>query len=104
MSVKAILSLVVLVILIGSHEATPISDALRKVEDLFVKILGQTENVLSFARFTDKYGKNYENKEEIKHRFSVFQDNVDLIGSTNKKGLSFKLGVNSKFIVLIMKL
>uniref|UniRef100_M4CR22 Cathepsin propeptide inhibitor domain-containing protein n=1 Tax=Brassica campestris TaxID=3711 RepID=M4CR22_BRACM len=94
MSMRAILSLVVLVLLIGSHESTPISDALKKLEDLFAKILGQSDDVLSFARFTQKYGKKYQNKEEIKHRFSVFQENLDLIGSTNKKGLPFKLGVN----------
>ncbi|KAL0784885.1 thiol protease aleurain-like [Brassica napus] len=94
MSVRAVLALVVLVLLIGSHESTSISDALQKVEDLFVKILGQSNNVISFARFTNKYGKKYQNKEEIKHRFSVFQKNLDLIGSTNKKGLPFKLGVN----------
>ncbi|CAH8363982.1 unnamed protein product [Eruca vesicaria subsp. sativa] len=94
MSVRAILSLVVLVILIGSHESTPIPDGLRKVEEAFVKILGQSSHVLSFARFTHQYGKKYENEEEIKHRFSVFKENLDLIRSTNKKGLSYKLGVN----------
>ena len=54
MSVRAIQSLVVLVILIGSHESTPIPDGLRKVEEAFVKILGQSSHLLSFARFTHK--------------------------------------------------
>ncbi|CAN7126933.1 unnamed protein product, partial [Brassica rapa subsp. narinosa] len=103
MSVSAILSLVVLVILIGSHESTPIPDDLRKVEESFVQILGQSNHVISFARFTHKYGKKYQHAEEINHRFSVFKENLDLIRSTNKKGLSYKLGVNSKFIVIIMK-
>ncbi|CAN7114687.1 unnamed protein product [Brassica rapa subsp. narinosa] len=94
MSVRAIQSLVVLVILIGSHESTPIPDGLRKVEEAFVKILGQSSHLLSFARFTHKYGKKYQHAEEIKHRFSVFKENLDLIRSTNKKDLSYKLGVN----------
>ncbi|CAH8387914.1 unnamed protein product [Eruca vesicaria subsp. sativa] len=94
MSVRAIISLVVLVILIESHESTPIPDGLRKVEEAFVKILGQSSHVLSFARFTHQYGKMYQNEEEIKQRFSVFKENLDFIRSTNKKGLSYKLGVN----------
>ncbi|KAJ4872144.1 Thiol protease aleurain [Raphanus sativus] len=102
MSVKSTLTSVVLVILIaassagdiGSDESTPITDGLRKVEESFVKILGQSNHVLSFARFAHKYGKTYENAEEVKHRFSVFKDTLDFIRSTNKKGLSYKVGVN----------
>ncbi|CAN7126929.1 unnamed protein product [Brassica rapa subsp. narinosa] len=102
MSVRAILLSVVLVILIAASSAaadksTPIRidpDGLRKVEESFVRILGQSSHVLSFARFTHKYGKMYQHAEEIKHRFSVFKENLDLIRSTNKKGLSYKLGVN----------
>ncbi|CAN6806475.1 hypothetical protein Bca4012_001154 [Brassica carinata] len=103
MSVSAMLLLVVLVILMGSHDSTPIPDDLQKVEESFVQILGQSNHVLSFARFTHKYGKKYQHAEEIKHRFSVFKENLDLIRSTNNKGLSYKLGVNSKFILIIMK-
>ncbi|KAF8092039.1 hypothetical protein N665_0427s0018 [Sinapis alba] len=105
MSVRAITSLVVLVILIaassavdiGSHESPRIRmvpDSLREVEESFVQILGQSHQVLSFARFTHQYGKMYQHAEEIKHRFSVFKENLDLIRSTNKKDLSYKLGVN----------
>lgn len=36
--------------------------------------------------------------EEMKLRFSIFKENLDLIRSTNKKGLSYKLAVNRKFI------
>uniref|UniRef100_A0A0D3B2G1 Cathepsin propeptide inhibitor domain-containing protein n=1 Tax=Brassica oleracea var. oleracea TaxID=109376 RepID=A0A0D3B2G1_BRAOL len=96
MSVSAMLLLVVLVILMGSHDSTPIPDDLQKVEESFVQILGQSNHVLSFARFNHKYGKKYQHAEEIKHRFSVFKENLDLIRSTNNKGLSYKLGVNTK--------
>jgi cathepsin H len=36
----------------------------------------------------------YESEEEIKLRFRVFSENLDLIRSTNRKGLSYKLAVN----------
>ncbi|CAF1698323.1 hypothetical protein HID58_051109 [Brassica napus] len=105
MSVRAITSLVVLVILtsaslavdIGSDDSPRIRmvpDRLREIEESFVQILGKSHHVLSFARFTHQYGKMYQHAEEIKHRFSVFKENLDLIRSTNKKGLSYKLGVN----------
>jgi len=32
----------------------------------------------------------------MKLRFSVFKENLDLIRSTNKKGLSYKLSLNRK--------
>ncbi|VVB16703.1 unnamed protein product [Arabis nemorensis] len=105
MSVRTILSSVVLVILIaassatdiGSDESNPIrmvSDRLRELEESVVQILGQSRHALSFARFAHRYGKRYLSPEEIKLRFTIFKENVDLIRSTNKKGLSYKLGVN----------
>ncbi|CAH8362398.1 unnamed protein product [Eruca vesicaria subsp. sativa] len=106
MSAKAILlSSVLLLILIvasasadtGFVESNPIrmvSDGLREIEESVVQILGQSRHVLSFARFTHRYRKRYENAEEIKLRFSIFKESLDLIRSTNKKGLSYKLGLN----------
>lgn len=110
-TVRTILPSVALLILIavstadsigGFDESNPIrmvSDRLREVEESVVEILGQTRHALSFARFTHRYGKRYENTEEMKLRFSIFKESLDLIRSTNKKGLSYKLGVNRKFIV-----
>ncbi|KAG2311078.1 hypothetical protein Bca4012_025535 [Brassica carinata] len=105
MSVRAILSSVLLLILVAASsaenirfdESNPIrmvSDGLREVEESIVQILGQSRHVLSFARFTHRYGKRYENAEEIKLRFSIFKESIDLIRSTNKRGLSYKLGLN----------
>ncbi|KAF3513602.1 hypothetical protein F2Q69_00000950 [Brassica cretica] len=71
MSVRAVLALVVLVLLIGSHESTSISDALQKVEDLFVKILGQSNNVISFARFTNN------TVSKMRTRQGILQNNAD---------------------------
>ncbi|KAF8100424.1 hypothetical protein N665_0224s0011 [Sinapis alba] len=105
MSVRALLSSVVLLILvaasaaenIGFDESNPIrmvSDGLREIDESIVQILGQSRHVLSFARFTHRYGKRYESAEEIKLRFSIFKESLHLIRSTNKKGLSYKLGLN----------
>lgn len=113
MSVRTILPSAVLLILIaastaesiGFDESNPIrmvSDRLREVEESVVQILGQSRHVISFARFAHRYGKRYENAEEMKLRFSIFKENLDLIRSTNKKGLSYKLGVNRKFIISLL--
>lgn len=110
MSVRTILPPAVLLILIAVStaesiefdESNPIrmvSDRLREVEQSVVQILGQSRHVLSFARFTHRYGKRYESAEEMKLRFSIFKENLDLIRSTNKKGLSYKLGLNRKFLL-----
>ncbi|CAH8330213.1 unnamed protein product [Eruca vesicaria subsp. sativa] len=82
---------------IGSVEATPariVPDGLLEIEKSLVNILGQSPDVLAFAGFNLRYGKIYQSPEEIKHRYSVFKENLDLIRSTNNKGLSYKLGVN----------
>lgn len=43
-----------------------------------------------------RYEKRYESVEEMRRRFEIFAENKKLIRSTNKKGLSYKLGVNRK--------
>lgn len=43
-----------------------------------------------------RYGKKYETAEEMKRRFGIFLESLELIKSTNKQGLSYKLGVNRK--------
>jgi cathepsin H len=43
-----------------------------------------------------RYGKRYETMEEMKLRFGIFSENLKLIKSTNRKGLSYKLAVNRK--------
>jgi cathepsin H len=43
-----------------------------------------------------RYGKEYETVEEMKLRFEIFSENLKLIRSTNRKGLSYKLAVNRK--------
>ncbi|WCJ42808.1 Cysteine proteinases superfamily protein [Euphorbia peplus] len=71
-----------------------VSDRLRDFEESVVKVVGHTRRALSFARFAHRYGKTYENEEEMKLRFAIFSENLDLIRSTNRKGLSYTLAVN----------
>ncbi|CAM6089528.1 unnamed protein product [Calypogeia fissa] len=60
----------------------------------FGDILGKGLLVAEFASFALKHGKVYKSLEELQHRFDTFVSNVELIESTNKKGLSYKLGIN----------
>ncbi|OAY27043.1 thiol protease aleurain-like [Manihot esculenta] len=71
-----------------------VSDRLRDFEASVVKVIGHTRRALSFARFAHRHGKRYETEEEMKLRFAIFSENLDLIRSTNKKGLPYTLAVN----------
>nr|AHA84271.1 thiol protease aleurain [Phaseolus vulgaris] len=73
------------------------SNIIRLASDLDSRVLdviGQSRNALSFARFARRYGKNYHSADEIRHRFRIFSDNIRLIRSTNKRPLTYTLGVN----------
>ncbi|XP_024033301.1 thiol protease aleurain isoform X1 [Citrus clementina] len=70
------------------------SDGLRDFETSVLQVIGQARHALSFARFARRYGKIYESVEEMKLRFATFSKNLDLIRSTNRKGLSYRLGLN----------
>lgn len=73
------------------------SNPIRLVSDLeeqVLQVIGQTRHAVSFARFARRYGKRYDSVEEIQHRFRIFSENLQLIKSTNKKRLSYKLGLN----------
>lgn len=47
-----------------------------------------------------RFGKHYSSVAEIRKRFEIFVENLELIHSTNKQGLSYKIGINSKICVL----
>ncbi|XP_041004830.1 thiol protease aleurain-like [Juglans microcarpa x Juglans regia] len=70
------------------------SDGLRDLEAQVIQVIGHTKHAFSFARFAHRYGKRYETGEEMKLRFEIFSENLKLIRSTNRKGLSYKLAVN----------
>ncbi|GAB4853714.1 hypothetical protein Ancab_017907 [Ancistrocladus abbreviatus] len=71
-----------------------VSESLHDLEFSFLKVLGTNRHTLSFAHFAYRYGKRYETIEEMKLRFEVFKENLDLIQSTNKRGLPYTLAVN----------
>ncbi|KAK2645225.1 hypothetical protein Ddye_020420 [Dipteronia dyeriana] len=71
-----------------------VSDGLRDFEASLLQVVGHTRHSLSFARFAHRYEKKYETVEETKLRFAIFSENLDLIRSTNKKGLSYTLAIN----------
>ncbi|XP_052199070.1 thiol protease aleurain-like [Diospyros lotus] len=73
---------------------TVVSDAFRDFESSVLEVVGQSRRALAFARFAHRYGKRYETAEETKLRFGIFSENLKLIRSHNKKGLSYTLGVN----------
>ncbi|MBA0693930.1 hypothetical protein Goari_004269 [Gossypium aridum] len=77
-----------------SNPIQMVSDGLSGFESSVLRVIGHTRHALSFARFAYKHGKRYENVEEMKLRFQIFKGNLDLIRSTNKKGLPYTLAVN----------
>ncbi|CAA0836842.1 Thiol protease aleurain [Striga hermonthica] len=70
-------------------------DGLHELESSTLRIVGSSRRALSFARFAHRYGKRYESAEEVQRRFQIFTENLKMIRSHNKKGLSYSMGVNS---------
>ncbi|XP_077230939.1 pro-cathepsin H-like [Tasmannia lanceolata] len=68
--------------------------SLRDLEFSLLQVIGHTRHALKFARFARRYGKRYGSVEEIKQRFGIFVESLELIESTNKNGLPYTLGVN----------
>ncbi|KAK6139688.1 hypothetical protein DH2020_026576 [Rehmannia glutinosa] len=71
-------------------------DGLHELESSILQIVGNSRRAFSFARFVHKYGKRYDNSEEIQRRFEIFSENLRMIRSHNKKGLSYTMGVNER--------
>ncbi|XP_038993821.1 thiol protease aleurain-like [Hibiscus syriacus] len=67
----------------GSNPIQMVSDGLRGFESSILSVIGHTRHVISFARFAYKHGRKYESVEEMKLRFQIFKENLDLIRSTN---------------------
>ncbi|KAJ8621325.1 hypothetical protein MRB53_029854 [Persea americana] len=71
-----------------------VTDGLLDLQSTILQSVGDARHALTFARFARRYGKTYGSVEEIKHRFHIFVDNLELIYSTYRKGLPYKLGIN----------
>ncbi|CAJ2649964.1 unnamed protein product [Trifolium pratense] len=73
------------------------SNPIRMVSDMeeqLLQVIGESRHAVSFVRFANRYGKRYDTVDEMKLRFKIFSENLELIKSTNKKRLSYRLGVN----------
>ncbi|XP_022845739.1 cysteine proteinase 3-like [Olea europaea var. sylvestris] len=69
-------------------------DGLHDLETSILQIVGNSRRALSFARFAHRYGKRYEDADEMQKRFEIFSENLRIIRSHNKKGLPYILAVN----------
>jgi len=78
-----------------SNPIRPVTErAATTVESTVLGALGRTRHALRFARFAVRYGKSYENAAEVQRRFRIFSESLDKVRSTNRRGLSYKLGIN----------
>ncbi|KAM0952507.1 putative cathepsin H [Dioscorea sansibarensis] len=73
-----------------SNPIRSVTDRVNSIE----AILGNTRDALRFARFATRFGKSYESVVELRRRFGMFVESLELIRSTNRKGLPYKLGIN----------
>ncbi|KAL1805183.1 hypothetical protein ACET3Z_028251 [Daucus carota] len=71
-----------------------VSEGLHDFETSVLRVVGNTRHALRFARFAHRYGKSYETTDEMKRRFSIFSESLEMIRSHNKKKLPYTLGVN----------
>ncbi|XP_051148859.1 pro-cathepsin H-like [Andrographis paniculata] len=69
-------------------------DGMHELETSILGIVGNSRRAQSFARFARRYGKRYENAEEIKRRFKIFSETLKKIRVHNQKNLSYTLGIN----------
>ncbi|CAL9779582.1 unnamed protein product [Musa acuminata subsp. burmannicoides] len=78
-------------------EANPIrsvTDRVRSADATVIRALGLSRHALDFARFAHRYGKSYGSAAEIRRRFGIFVENLELIRSTNRRGLPYTLAIN----------
>jgi len=75
------------------HDSNPIR-MVSDMEEQLLQVIGESRHAVSFARFANRYGKRYDTVDEMKRRFRIFSENLQLIKSTNKKRLGYTLGVN----------
>ena len=71
-----------------------VTDRVHSLDSHLLSVLGRSRDALHFVRFAHRYGKSYESVEEIKLRFSTFVESLQLIRSTNRQNLPYKLGIN----------
>ncbi|CAN6204589.1 unnamed protein product [Urochloa humidicola] len=78
-----------------SNPIRPVTDrAASALESTVLAALGRTRDTLRFARYAVRYGKSYESAAEVQKRFRIFSESLELVRSTNRKGLPYRLGIN----------
>ncbi|TVU09732.1 hypothetical protein EJB05_43225 [Eragrostis curvula] len=78
-----------------SNPIRPVTDrAASALESTVLAALGRTRDALRFARFAVRHGKSYESVEEVQRRFRIFSESLELVRSTNRRGLPYRLGIN----------
>ncbi|VAI32425.1 unnamed protein product [Triticum turgidum subsp. durum] len=76
-----------------SNPIRPVTErAASTLESTVLAALGRTRHALRFARFAVRYGKSYESAAEVRRRFRIFSESLEEVRSTNRKGLSYRLG------------
>ncbi|XP_068659638.1 cysteine proteinase 2-like [Aristolochia californica] len=71
-----------------------VTDQVHDLELTIRRTLGSGRRVFAFARFAQRYGKKYNSVAEIKKRFGIFVESLELIYSVNRKPLPYTLGIN----------
>ncbi len=46
-----------------------------------------------FQQFIDRFGRNYQDVQELNHRFEIFKDNMNYIQEVNAQEKSYRLGI-----------
>ncbi|KAL8464098.1 hypothetical protein ACS0TY_033863 [Phlomoides rotata] len=78
----------------GDNPIRQVVAGLHDLESSILQTVGDSRRALAFARFAHRHGKRYEGAEEIKRRFEIFSETLRMIRSHNKKGLSYRMGIN----------
>ncbi|MCH1922585.1 hypothetical protein L9G15_24550, partial [Shewanella sp. A3A] len=82
----------------GFDDSNPIRSvtdhAASALESTVIAALGRTRDALRFARFAVRHGKRYGDAAEVQRRFRIFSESLELVRSTNRRGLPYRLGIN----------
>uniref|UniRef100_A0A0E0QS01 Peptidase C1A papain C-terminal domain-containing protein n=1 Tax=Oryza rufipogon TaxID=4529 RepID=A0A0E0QS01_ORYRU len=84
----------------GFDDSNPIRSvtdhAASALESTVIAALGRTRDALRFARFAVRHGKRYGDAAEVQRRFRIFSESLELVRSTNRRGLPYRLGINRR--------
>lgn len=82
----------------GFDDSNPIrsvtDQAASALESTVIAALGRTRDALRFPRFAVRHGKRYGDAAEVQRRFRIFSESLELVRSTNRRGLPYRLGIN----------